>query len=39
VIASLNIGAQSERCPEKTMLNVFLAKLREMAERLQRQLM
>jgi IclR family pca regulon transcriptional regulator len=38
VIASLNIGAQSERCPAKMMLNTFLPKLRETAERLQRQL-
>jgi IclR family pca regulon transcriptional regulator len=38
VIASLNIGAQSERCPARTMLNAFFPKLRDMAERLQRQL-
>jgi IclR family pca regulon transcriptional regulator len=39
VIASLNIGAQSERCPAKTMVKAFLPRLRETAERLQRQLM
>jgi IclR family transcriptional regulator, pca regulon regulatory protein len=38
VVASLNIGAQSERCPAKTMLNVFLPKLRETAEKLRQQL-
>jgi IclR family pca regulon transcriptional regulator len=38
VVASLNVGAHSERCPAKTMLNVFLPKLRETAERLRQQL-
>ena len=38
VVAALNIGAQSERCPAKTMLNVLLPKLREMAETLRQQL-
>ena len=38
VVASLNIGAQSERHPAKTMLNVFLPRLRETAETLRRQL-
>jgi len=38
VVAALNIGAQSERCPAKTMLNVFLPKLRATAEALRQQL-
>ena len=38
VIAALNIGAQSERCSAKTMLSVFLPKLRETAEGLRQQL-
>jgi IclR family transcriptional regulator, pca regulon regulatory protein len=38
VVASLNIGAQSERCSAKTMLNVLLPKLRETAEGLRQQL-
>src|ERR1051325_10645975 len=38
VIASLNVGAQSERCSAKTMLNVFLPKLRETADKLRQQL-
>jgi len=38
VVAALNIGAQSERSSAKTMLNVFLPKLRALADRLQRQL-
>src|SRR5215813_6904874 len=38
VVAALNIGAQSERCSGKTMLNAFLPKLRATAERLQQQL-
>ncbi len=38
VIAALNIGAQSQRCPAKTMQGVFLPKLRETAEMLQQQL-
>ena len=36
--ASLNIGAQSERCPARTMQGVFLPKLRETAEKLRQQL-
>jgi IclR family pca regulon transcriptional regulator len=38
VVASLNIGAQSERSSAKTMLHVFLPKLRETAEKLRQQL-
>jgi IclR family pca regulon transcriptional regulator len=38
VVASLNIGAQSERSSARTMLNVFLPKLRDAAEGLRRQL-
>jgi IclR family pca regulon transcriptional regulator len=38
VVASLNIGAQSERCPAKTMQSVFLPKLRQTAEMLRQQL-
>ena len=38
VVASLNIGAQSERCPAKTMQRVFLPKLRQTAETLRQQL-
>jgi IclR family pca regulon transcriptional regulator len=38
VIAALNIGAQSERCSGKTMLNVFLPKLRATADQLRQQL-
>jgi IclR family pca regulon transcriptional regulator len=38
VVAALNIGAQSERSSAKTMLNVFLPKLRETAEKLRQQL-
>ena len=38
VVASLNIGAHSERRPAKTMLNVFLPKLRATAEQLRQQL-
>jgi IclR family transcriptional regulator, pca regulon regulatory protein len=38
VIASLNIGAQSERCPAQTMHNAFLPKLHDMADKLQQQL-
>jgi IclR family pca regulon transcriptional regulator len=38
VVASLNIGAQSERWPAKTMQGVFLPKLRETADMLRQQL-
>jgi len=38
VVASLNIGAQSERCQAKTMQGVFLPKLRQAAEMLRQQL-
>ena len=38
VVASLNIGAQSERSSARIMLNMFLPKLRETAEKLQQQL-
>jgi IclR family pca regulon transcriptional regulator len=38
VVAALNIGAQSERCSARAMLNVFLPKLRETADKLQQQL-
>jgi IclR family pca regulon transcriptional regulator len=38
VIASLNIGAHSERCPAKTMHAEFLPRLRALADDLQRQL-
>lgn len=38
VVASLNIGAPSERCPAKTMRSEFLPRLRALADRLQRQL-
>jgi IclR family pca regulon transcriptional regulator len=38
VVASLNIGAQSERCQARTMQGVFLPKLREAAETLRHQL-
>jgi IclR family pca regulon transcriptional regulator len=38
VVASLNIGAQSERSSARTMLNVFLPKLRDTADKLRRQL-
>ena len=38
VIAALNIGAQSERWPAKTMQGVFLPKLRETADMLRQQL-
>jgi IclR family pca regulon transcriptional regulator len=38
VVASLNIGAQSERCPARTMQGVFLPRLRETAETLRQQL-
>jgi IclR family transcriptional regulator, pca regulon regulatory protein len=38
VVASLNIGAQSERWLAKTMQGVFLPKLRETAEMLRQQL-
>jgi IclR family pca regulon transcriptional regulator len=38
VIAALNIGAQSERCSARTMLTVFLPKLRETADKLRQQL-
>ncbi len=38
VVASLNIGAQSERCPARTMQGAFLTKLRTAAETLHRQL-
>ena len=38
VVASLNIGAQSERCPAKTMQGMFLPKLRQAAEMLRQQL-
>jgi DNA-binding IclR family transcriptional regulator len=38
VVASLNIGAQSERCPAKTMQGALLPKLRETAATLRQQL-
>jgi IclR family transcriptional regulator, pca regulon regulatory protein len=38
VIASLNIGAHSRRCPTDTMRNVFLPKLRALATELQSQM-
>jgi IclR family pca regulon transcriptional regulator len=38
VVASLNIGAQSERCAAKVMQGAFLSKLRQTAERLSQQL-
>jgi IclR family transcriptional regulator, pca regulon regulatory protein len=38
VVASLNIGAHSERCPAKTMHAEFLPRLRDAADTLQRQL-
>jgi IclR family transcriptional regulator, pca regulon regulatory protein len=38
VIASLNIGAHSRRCPIETMRNVFLPKLRALASELQGQM-
>lgn len=38
VIASLNIGAHSRRCPIETMRNVFLPKLRALASELQSQM-
>ena len=38
VVASLNIGARSERWPAKTMQGVFLPKLREAADMLRQQL-
>jgi len=38
VVAALNIGAQSERCSSRTMLNVFLPKLRDTADKLRQQL-
>jgi IclR family transcriptional regulator, pca regulon regulatory protein len=38
VVASLNIGVRSERCPLSTMRGVFLSKLRATAAGLQRQI-
>ena len=38
VLASLNIGAHSERCTARTMQAKFLPRLRELADRLQQQL-
>jgi IclR family pca regulon transcriptional regulator len=38
VVASLNVGAQSERSSAKTMLNALLPKLRETADGLRQQL-
>ena len=38
VLASLNIGAHSERCTARTMQAKFLPRLRDLADRLQRQL-
>jgi IclR family pca regulon transcriptional regulator len=38
VIAALNIGAPSERCPSRTMRSAFLPRLRGLAEGMQRQL-